>query len=163
MNELVILCVEDELEVRRTLVRDLERFAGIARIDEAEDAEDAREALLEMARSNDRLALVLCDHRLPGASGVDFLVELHADEVGSAARKVLVTGQADLADTVRAVNEADLDHFIAKPWTPEELDAVVRGQLTDYVIAEVDDLLPYVQVLDTERLLAEIRDRMPDR
>jgi response regulator RpfG family c-di-GMP phosphodiesterase len=163
VNDLVILCVEDEPEVRAALVRDLEVFAGIARIDEAEDAEDAEAALEEMAVAGDRLGLVLADHRLPGMSGVDLLVELHHRPGMAAARKVLVTGQADLADTVRAVNEGGLDHFIAKPWTPEQLHDVVREQLTSFVVEEVEDLLPYVEVLHAPRLLEALRDRLADR
>ena len=44
-----------------------------------------------------------------------------------------MTGQAGLEDTVRAVNEANLDHYIAKPWDAEALQAIVREQLTEYV------------------------------
>ena len=36
---------------------------------------------------------------------------------------------------------------------------VVREQLTDYVLAERGDLLPFVSVLDGERLLAEVAER----
>ncbi len=48
---------------------------------------------------------------------MDFLVELNGDPATRPIRKVLITGQAGLEDTIRAVNEADLDHYIAKPWT----------------------------------------------
>ena len=41
--------------------------------------------------------------------------KMSSDERTAGARKVLVTGQADQADTVRAVNNAGLDHYIAKP------------------------------------------------
>ncbi len=163
MRRLGVLVVEDEAEVRDALVRDLAPFAAITRIEAAQSADDAREAIAYLDAAGCPLALVLADHRMPGQSGVAFLVDLHADPVTRAARKVLVTGQAGLADTVRAVNEAGLDHYIAKPWTPEELTAVVRAQLTEFVLAEVDDVLPYVAVLDGPRLLEAARDRFADR
>ena len=57
------------------------------------------------------------------------LVAMTDDERTAAARKVLVTGQADQDDTIRAVNEAGLDHYIAKPWDPAHLQATVRAQI----------------------------------
>jgi two-component system chemotaxis response regulator CheY len=159
MSDLVILCVEDEAEVRSSLLRDIEPFAAICRIDEADNAADAREAVSRCLDSGEQLALVLCDHMLPGESGVDFLVALNASDATRAARKVLVTGQAGLKATVKAVNEAGLHHYIAKPWGRDELQGVVRKQLTDYVIDEVDDLLPFVSVLDGPRLLEVLKDR----
>ena len=53
---------------------------------------------------------------MPGTTGVEFLVQMMDDDRTAATRKVLVTGQAQLHDPVRAVNEANLDHYIAKPW-----------------------------------------------
>lgn len=153
MSGLVILCVEDEAEVRNVLVRDIELFAGICRIDEAEDAQDAREAVAQSLDAGEQLALVLCDHLLPGESGVDFLVALNADPRTRPCRKVLVTGQAGLGDTIKAVNQAGLDHYVAKPWSGDELHRVVREQLTRFVIENVDDVLPFVSLLDGPRLL----------
>lgn len=163
MNELVVLVVEDEPEVRDAVVRDLAPLAGAVRIESADDVADARAALADIAADGDRIALVLADHRLPGATGVDFLVELHRDPATDAARKVLVTGQADHADTIRAVNDAGLDHYIAKPWTPEELVAVSRAALTDYVLDTRIDPLPYVRHLDGPRLLEAYARRAGDR
>lgn len=153
MNRLAVLIVEDEPEVRDALVRDLEPLSGTLRVETADDVEDARAALGEIVADGARLALVLADHRLPGTTGVDFLVELNADPDTAATRKVLVTGQADHADTIRAVNEAGLDRYIAKPWDPDELIAVSVAAVTDYIISEGIDPLPYVRDLDGQRLL----------
>lgn len=162
MRELVILCVEDEPEVRTVLVRDLEPFARAARIEETTDAAEAREVIATLATAGDQVGLVLCDHRLPGLRGVDFLVELQADPRTRAAKKVLVTGQAGLEDTIRALNEARIDHYIAKPWAVRDLQRIVRALLTDFVIEHADDLLPYVRVLDGERILEALSDRLDD-
>ena len=163
MNRIAILVIEDEPEVREAIFRDLESFAGRFLIELAEDVGDARTVMDELSASGDRVGLALCDHLLPGERGVDFLVELNADPVTRRIRKVLITGQAGLEDTVRAVNEADLDHYIAKPWTVENLHEVVRQQLTDYVIDNEEDLLPFVAVLDGARLMAAISERGFDR
>ncbi len=155
---LAILVLEDEPEVRAAIERDLAGFGSHVRIEPAENVSDAWEAIAEIAQDGDELALALCDHRLPGTTGVDFMVQMASEEATAATRKVLLTGQADLDDTVRAVNSAHLDHFISKPWNAEELQEVVRDQLTDYVIATGQNPLPLLPVLDQSRAMIAVRD-----
>jgi response regulator RpfG family c-di-GMP phosphodiesterase len=156
---LAVLVLEDEPEVRDALLRDLRAFAEVVRLEGADDVADARAVLDEVRDDGDRLALVLADHRLPGESGVDFLVELRGDPETAEVRKVLVTGQAGQQDTIRAVNEADLDHYVAKPWQADALMALVREQLTEYVLASGLDPLPHLRALDAGRVLPMLRDR----
>ncbi|MGO1590695.1 MAG: response regulator [Ancrocorticia sp.] len=151
--KLAILVLEDEPEVRDALMHDLSAFMPTARIEPAEDVEDAWEVIREIQTDGDRLALALCDHRLPGTTGVDFLVEMARMPHTTLTRKVLVTGQADLEDTVRAINKAQLDRYIAKPWNADELLSVTRTQLTDYVEACGLNPIDYMKILDSERAL----------
>lgn len=154
---LTILSLEDEADVREALERDLEDFWGKVRLEIAEDADDAWSVVEEIAKDGDELALVLSDHRLPGRTGVDFLVELVKDPRFEFTKTVLVTGQADQDDTIRALNEVGLNHYIAKPWDPERLRQVVRSQLTDFVLDAGIDPLPYMPVLDSVRVMEAIR------
>jgi len=158
MSRLVILCIEDEDEVRDAVVRDLEVFEPTFLVEMAEDADDARQVVQEIVAAGDEIALAIADHRLPGMQGTDFLIELHANPETARARKVLLTGQAGHEDTIRAINEASLDHYISKPWTEEELHSVVREQLTEYVLRNVEDVLPYVATLDGPRLLQRLAE-----
>lgn len=161
MPDIAVLVVEDEPEVREAIARDLSPFREAFRLEFAEDAEDARAAIDDCDHRGDRLALVLADHLLPGERGTDLLISLHEDR--SDIKKVLITGQAGHGDTIRAINQADLDHYIAKPWSEEELQAVVRAELTDWVLENVKDVLPYVSVLDGARLLEGLSSRTWDR
>lgn len=163
MSDVFILVVEDEPGVRDAIARDVAPFTAAFRIEVAEDAADARELLGEIRAQGDQVALVLCDHLLPGERGTDLLIALHQDPATRPIRKVLITGQAGHDDTIRAINEADLDHYVAKPWKPEYLQDVVREELTDWVLANADDLLPYVATLDGPRLLEAIGKRRWDR
>lgn len=163
MNQIVILCVEDEPEVRDAVVRDLEPFASHFRVECAEDVEDARAVIDECVQAGDAVGLILCDHLLPGTRGVEFLTELSTSRPDDPVRKVLLTGQAGHEDTIRAINQADLDYYISKPWTPEDLHQIVRTQLTEYVLAGTQDLLPYVSLLDGPRLLDAVSRRRSDR
>ena len=156
---LAILILEDEAEVRAAVERDLLPFAELIRVEVASDVEEAWEVIDELTEDGDVLALALCDHRMPGTTGVEFLVQMMDDDRTAATRKVLVTGQAQLRDTVRAVNEANLDHYIAKPWDVDELHQVVRTMLTDYVEDMDIDPLPYLDVLDASRAMELVRRR----
>jgi response regulator RpfG family c-di-GMP phosphodiesterase len=156
---LSVLILEDERPVREALARDLAGFADVVRVEVAEDVPDAWQVVEELDVDGDRLALVLADHRLPGTSGVEFLVQLLDDPRTARARKVLVTGQADQQDTIRAVNEAGLDHYIAKPWDVDELTEVVRDQLTEHVTEHRLDPLPHLRVLDAARVMPLLRER----
>ena len=158
-SKIYILIVEDELEVMDALVSDLQKFESIFPIETSNTAEEASEVINQIIGDGDRIGLILCDHVLPGKNGVDLLVDLQKMKDTEWSRKVLVTGQAGLEDTVEAINKADLNHYIAKPWTREQLHEVVVDQLTDYVIQQELNPLPFMTVLDAARLSEEIRDR----
>lgn len=88
---------------------------------------------------------------------MELLVEMQKREDTVKTRKVLITGQAGLQETVRAVNEADLKHYIAKPWQKEDLLEIVRELLTDYVLAQVKNPMPFMNLLNGERIAEHIR------
>lgn len=157
--ELGVLVIEDEPEVRDAIVRDLAPLSSVLRIESADDVPDARDALAEFAVDGVVTALVLADHRLPGTTGVDFLVELDHAAATRAVRKVLITGQADHQDTIKAVNQARLNYYIAKPWQPDDLLTVVRTAVTDFILATGIDPLPFLAHLDGPRLLEAMTDR----
>lgn len=156
MKHYVILCVDDEREVLDAIVADLSPFETMGfRIEAASSVAEARQ--ITGGLGEDELALVLCDHLMPGELGVDYLVSLSQRHATRRARKVLVTGQAGLQDTVRAVNEAGLDHYVAKPWTADQLRAVVRKLLTDFVIDVDDSPQRFAHGLDFARIMEAVR------
>lgn len=156
-QKIYILVVEDEPDVLDSIVRDLAAFETYFTLEMADAAEEARELIKEILDSEHQIGLILCDHVLPGDNGVELLVEMQNNESTAKTRKVLITGQAGLQETVRAVNEANLKHYIAKPWQKEELVKIVRSLLTDYVLENVKNPLGYMPILDGERIAESIR------
>ena len=71
----------------------------------------------------DAPVIVVCDVRLPGVSGTDWLPEIRA--IDAELPVVLVTGHGDIAMAVRSMREGAYD-FIEKPFTSERLVAIVR-------------------------------------
>lgn len=158
-SDIYILCIEDEQEVLDAVVRDLEQLEEQFPVETAASAEEARNIVEKLLDHGKRIGLILCDHILPGDNGVELLIEMHKDERTHSARKVLLTGQAGLEDTVKALNQARLHHYIAKPWSKEDLIEVSVELLTDYVIEQEEEILPYMQTLDANKISESIRTR----
>lgn len=123
----VILVVDDEPTVLAAVGRDLrDAFGERYRIVRAGSGEEALEALGELVRRGEQVALLMADQRMPGVSGTDYLVR--ARELVPTAKRVLLTAYADTEAAIQAINEVDLDYYLLKPWDPpeEKLFPVVR-------------------------------------
>ena len=92
MSRLVILCIEDEDEVRDAVARDLEAFEPTFLIEITEDADEAGQLVAEVTAADYAVALVIAQHRLPGMQGTVFLIEMHCEAATEMGGKVLVTG-----------------------------------------------------------------------
>ncbi|KGK08606.1 hypothetical protein BOO29_08870 [Vibrio navarrensis] len=159
MNRYLILCVDDEREVLDSVLQDLTPFEDHFVLEGAESVSEARTVIEEFQDDDIDLALILCDHIMPEQTGISFLIELSNDERTRQARKVLLTGQAGLEETVEAVNHASLDFYISKPWHVEELRSAIKKQLTQFVIKNDDNLLSWISVLDAEAILNAMAER----
>ncbi|HJV62156.1 MAG TPA: sigma-54 dependent transcriptional regulator [Albitalea sp.] len=111
-----VLLVDDEprsLEaMRRTLEEEFEVLL-------ADGAAQAR-ALLE----RQSVAVILCDQRMPGLTGVQFLKEVRARWPDTV--RIVISGYTDSEDIVAGINEAGIHQYILKPWVPDHLLNVVR-------------------------------------
>ncbi|MDF2152381.1 response regulator [Vibrio sp. CAU 1672] len=159
MSKYLILCVDDEREVLDSVLQDLAQFEEHFIVEGAESVTEAREVIEDFIAEGVKLALILCDHIMPEQTGISFLIELNQNSDTQSARKILLTGQAGLEDTVEAVNHASLDYYIAKPWRGDTLREVLRKQLTEFVIHNDDNLLSWVSVLDSEAILNAMAER----
>jgi DNA-binding NtrC family response regulator len=147
----LILCVDDEREVLDSVSQDLECFEPFFYLESAESVMEALEVIDDYKQRDIPLALILCDHIMPKKNGIQFLIDLKAQD--STSRKLLLTGQAGLEDTVDAINHASIDFYIGKPWDGEQLRNTVQAQLTQYIIENEDDMMPWLAILDKEALL----------
>ncbi len=129
----VIVVVDDEPAVLAAVARDMRKgFGGRYRIVRAGSGEEALEALRELVRRGEQVAMLVADQRMPGLSGTDYLVR--AREIVPSAKRVLLTAYADTEAAIQAINEVDLDYYLLKPWDPpeEELIPVVEDLLTTW-------------------------------
>jgi response regulator RpfG family c-di-GMP phosphodiesterase len=115
---LTLLCVDDETNILNALRR-LLRPHGYRVL----TAPSGAEGLEVIAATT--VDLVLSDMRMPHMDGAQFLEQVKARSPDTA--RILLTGYADLASTVSAINKAEIYRYISKPWD----DAVVLGVVRD--------------------------------
>jgi thioredoxin reductase (NADPH) len=119
MSPPVLLAVDDDGPVLAAVERDLrERYSEHYRVMAASSGEQALELLRRLRLREDSVALLLVDQRMPGMNGTELLTasrELYPD-----ARRVLLTAYADTDAAIRAINDAEVHHYLLKPWDPPE-------------------------------------------
>ena len=157
MEKINIICVDDQAEVLDSVLRDLRPLAKFFRIEECESAAAVQTLLDEIADSGDQLGLVISDHVMPGKNGVDLLGDISKDERFAGTRKILLTGQATHADTIRAVNEAHIDSYFETPWTPLDWLAQAKHLLSLFILEKGIAHEDFMPVLDQSVLLEKLR------
>ncbi len=126
----VLLTVDDDVSVSRSVARDLRRRYGEHyRVVRAEDPGQALDALREVKLRGDAVAAILADYRMPNMNGIEFLEQ--AMDLFPRARRALLTAYADTDAAIAAINVVDVDHYLLKPWDPpeEKLYPVVDAML----------------------------------
>jgi len=119
MPKPVLLTVDDDPEVLRSIERDLRRhYSEHFRVMRADSGATALSALHALKKRNEAVGLLLADQRMPEMSGVEFINK--AIEIYPEARRVLLTAYADTDAAIQAINLAKIHHYLLKPWDPPE-------------------------------------------
>ena len=160
MRKLEIICIEDQREVLASLKKDLALFTDYFRITDCESADEAQEVMEDIDEAGDKVALIICDHIMPGEKGVDFLINVDQDVRFEQTKKILLTGLATHKDTITAINEAHIDHYIEKPWNTDELIDIVKILVTEYLIQGGIDYKPFMKIIDQQTLYRELRSKV---
>jgi len=134
MNEQVkILCVDDEPNVLRAI-----RRLFIDEEYEIITASSGEEGLAKLEEEYP-VQLILSDYRMPAMDGVEFLrrvCEKWPDTI-----RIVLSGYADTASIVAAINEGQIYKFIAKPWDDNELKVTIAKALEVFFLNEQNQRL----------------------
>ena len=118
-----VLCVDDERNVLRSLERlCLEEPYTVL----TADSSAAGLAILE----KQFCPVVISDYRMPDMSGVAFLREVRKRWPDTV--RIVLSGYADVASIVSAINEGEIYKFIPKPWNDDELKVAIANALDKY-------------------------------
>lgn len=129
----IIFSIDDDPQVLQAIQQDLRKqYRKQYRIMCTSSAREALDALTELKKKGEQVALFLSDQRMPDMTGVEFLVQ--ARKVYPDAKRALLTAYSDIDAAVRSINEVQLDYYIAKPWDPpeEKLYPVLDDLLSDW-------------------------------
>lgn len=118
-----ILCVDDEEQVLNGLEMLLGRRYNVLT---ATGGELALKMLVEHAD----VEAIISDMRMPGMDGAAFLRE--ARDVAPDATRILLTGQAELASAIAAINEGQIFRFLTKPCPPSDLQIAIEAAVKQY-------------------------------
>lgn len=121
-----LLCVDDEEHILAALRRVFSEEAF-----EIECAKSGEAALEILAR--EPVAVVVSDQRMPGMSGTELLREVR--ERFPEAARIILSGFAELSVVVAAINEGEINKFIAKPWSDDALRETVRACFAQYEVS----------------------------
>ncbi len=128
MSKCVILCVDDEQMVLKSLEGQLLReFGDEFAVELAESGEEALELMDELSDDGYRTLVIVSDWLMPEMKGDEFLVQAHRKFPN--VLKIMLTGQADPAAIERSRCEANLFRQIDKPWDADELTDAIRSGL----------------------------------
>lgn len=119
-----LLLVDDENNVLQALRRSLSRaFLG-----EDVSIELFDSPLAALARAADQpFDLVLSDYRMPQMDGITFLKRFR--ELQPEAARLILSASTDFDILVSAINEAEVQRYVVKPWSDEELVSYIRAAL----------------------------------
>ena len=125
MSNDIILCVDDEHIILMAMENDLKRkFGDRFEYAMAHNGNEALATADKLIKEGRKLALVLSDHRMPGMSSDDLLVEFHRrhPDVPTA----LITGGYLNENKEHLIKNAGLVANVCKPWTSGEICSIVE-------------------------------------
>ncbi len=139
-----VLVVDDEPQVLLALDDILSDTFNVLKTGSAEQA-------LAVARSRDDIAVVVTDQRMPKTQGDELVATLAGF---SDATRILITGYADIAAVIRAVNDGHIFAYVTKPWHVDDLL---------YKVCKAAERFHMVKELSRERqMLHDLMDNVPD-
>jgi signal transduction histidine kinase len=165
MKNLAILCVDDETIILDSFTEQLRRNLGkTCEIEAAQSGEEALELIEELQGEGLEIALVVSDQIMPGMKGDELLRKIH--DLYPKTLKIMLTGEADAQALGKAVNEANLYRYIAKPWDETDLILTVKEALRSYSqeqqLAEQNQELKKLN-FQLEQLNASLEQKVVDR
>lgn len=142
-----ILFVDDE----PSILRSYQRLVGLDYdVDTALGGQDG----LKMLEENGPYGVVVSDMRMPGMNGAEFLSIVRQNFPDSV--RMLLTGQADMEDTIEAVNNGRIYRFLTKPCPPETLGAALDEGLELFRLRSAEKELLEQTLKGTIKLLGDI-------
>ena len=151
-----VLLVDDEENITRSIERLLMEQEQELEVLRASSGAEG----LERLKEHPDVALILSDQRMPAMSGAQFLEQARA--LAPDAVRMVLTGYADMAATMDAINKGGASRYLLKPWDDEVLVRTIEeGVLQYHLLQENRRLTALVEKQNRE--LSEWNDGLKGR
>jgi CheY-like chemotaxis protein len=121
-----IVCVDDETIILDCLIEQLSNMLGDGYIFEtAESADEGQEVIDELHEEGIDVKLLISDWLMPEKKGDEFLIDIHKDYPDI--KKIILTGHAEEKALDKAVQKANLQAVIHKPWSSDEFLEIIKN------------------------------------
>lgn len=121
-KKVAVLFVDDDEHLLRSMKRTFERKFDVTI---AECASTGLEKLKEKS-----YAVVVSDFKMPHMTGVEFFMLVK--ELSPATTRIMLSGQADMAVALDALNKGNVFRFLEKPTAMEDLEKVILQGVDEY-------------------------------
>jgi EAL domain-containing protein (putative c-di-GMP-specific phosphodiesterase class I)/CheY-like chemotaxis protein len=118
-----VLAVDDEPLNLQLLERTLRRDYDVLSACTPDDA-------LALLKGNEDIAIIISDYLMPGMNGAELLAQSLNSHPN--ARRVILTGYADVENIVNAVNNGRIQHVVIKPFMADTLLSALAPLADDY-------------------------------
>ncbi len=118
-----VLLVDDEPHVLAGYRRSLRKNFEVVTNEIPADA-------LKLIESGEEFAVVVSDFRMPEMNGVEFLAKVR--EIAPNTVRIMLTGQADQAATIDAINRSDVFRYLTKPCPVDALISTIESGAEHY-------------------------------
>lgn len=124
-----VLCVDDEPQLLEAIALTLGHRYYV-------EPAASGHAALEKLRTLTKLSVIISDMRMPQMDGAQFLSAARA--IAPDARRILLTGHADIKSAIAAVNDGRVFRYLTKPCSSTELIEAVDAAIADYEAEMID-------------------------
>jgi CheY-like chemotaxis protein len=142
-----VLCVDDEQRVLDALRRHLQESFHVLTATSGAVA-------LNICRQQPDLAVVVSDMRMPEMDGATVLSNVR--KLRPSAVRVLLTGQADMAAAIKAINEGQIFRFLTKPCAPDHFMSVMQEAIRQHELIVAEKVLLQRTLLGAIKAIIDI-------
>jgi FixJ family two-component response regulator len=142
-----VICVDDEPNVLASLKLLLSRHYDV------HTAGGGEEGLAMLARLAP-VSVVICDMRMPGMPGTEYLRQVAQRSPASA--RILLTGETDIEAAAEAINTGDLFRFLLKPCAADQLRGALAAGVELYRLRTAEQDLLQRTLVGSIRALVEV-------
>ncbi|EDM36539.1 two-component response regulator [Pedobacter sp. BAL39] len=145
-----ILYVDDE-------VHNLNAFkASFRRVFNVFTAESAKDALPILAQ--EEIHIIITDQRMPQMTGVEFLesiLTIYPEPI-----RILLTGYADIAAVIDAINKGQVYLYVTKPWQEDELRIYIEKAFEIFLLRKKNKELNEKLLVVNQQLEFMLRQKL---